>query len=33
VIGLFPQPYITSAADAFASAIGSAPHHHVVLNR
>jgi NADH-quinone oxidoreductase subunit N len=33
VIGLFPQPYITSAADAFASALGNAPHHHVVLNR
>jgi NADH:ubiquinone oxidoreductase subunit 2 (subunit N) len=33
MIGLFPQPYITSAAGAFASALGSAPHHHVILNR
>jgi NADH-quinone oxidoreductase subunit N len=33
VIGLFPQPYITSAADAFASALGTATHSHVVLNR
>ena len=33
VIGLFPQPYIASAADAFASALGNAPHHHEVLNR
>jgi NADH-quinone oxidoreductase subunit N len=33
VIGLFPQPYITSAAGAFASALGSAPHHHLILNR
>ena len=32
-IGLFPQPYITSATDAFASALGNPPHHHVVLNR
>jgi NADH-quinone oxidoreductase subunit N len=33
VIGLFPQPYITSAAGAFASALGNAPHYHVILNR
>jgi NADH-quinone oxidoreductase subunit N len=33
VIGLFPQPYITSAADAFASALGTVTHSHVVLNR
>ena len=32
-IGLFPQPYITSATDAFASALGNPPHHHIVLNR
>ncbi len=32
-IGLFPQPYITSAAGAFVSALGNAPHHHVVLSR
>jgi NADH-quinone oxidoreductase subunit N len=32
-IGLFPQPYNTSAADAFASALGNAPHNHVVLSR
>jgi NADH-quinone oxidoreductase subunit N len=33
VIGLFPQPYISSATGAFASALSPAPHHHVVLNR
>jgi len=33
VIGLFPQPYISSATGAFASALNPAPHHHIVLNR
>jgi NADH-quinone oxidoreductase subunit N len=32
-IGLFPQPYISSAADAFASALSNAPHRHIVLSR
>jgi hypothetical protein len=32
-IGLFPQPYITSAAGAFAPALGNVPHRHIVLSR
>jgi len=33
VVGLFPQPFVTSAADAFASALGNPPRHHIVLSR
>ena len=32
-IGLFPQPYISSATGAFASALSNAPHRHIVLSR
>jgi NADH-quinone oxidoreductase subunit N len=32
-VGLFPQPYVSSAADAFASALSNAPHRHIVLSR
>jgi NADH:ubiquinone oxidoreductase subunit 2 (subunit N) len=32
VIGLFPQPYVSTANSAYASALGNARHSHIVLN-
>ena len=32
VIGLFPQPYVSAANSAYASALGNARHSHIVLN-